>query len=388
MATVAGVKIANKVKKTRNPLFFDEKYTGGEPVWDTERALKMDDAEFDHHLRKSFYYYNYYYTQKETKKYIVEWAKTTEKYSHEQIRAYERTSDKSMPMTACSLILANRIGMPFRERHIEFLHKCLLEAIETSEPEIINIVSPEVAAYRPTIQDRLNEKTSELIGTIEGHYDDVVNNVKVDFKPYDFLVANTVPQGQLFKYEKIYSQRKDELVAAQNKQDDLLVEGYKHYRTADFKRVTAFIDDLMSAIDQYRGVKKATKKLRVKKAPSTEKLVARLKYAKEDKTLKVISINPADIIGSQELWCFDTRTRKLFKYVAASYQTLTIKGTSIVNFDVDKSVGKTVRKPEETLKEFFKAGKVQLRKFLDTIKAVEVKANGRINENQLLLKVL
>jgi hypothetical protein len=388
MATVAGVKIANKVKKTRNPLFFDEKYTGGEPVWDTERALKMDDAEFDHHLRKSFYYYNYYYTQKETKKYIVEWAKTTEKYTHEQIRAYERTGDKSMPMTACSLILANRIGMPFKERHIEFLHKCLDEAIAKAEPEVINISSPEVLAYQPTIQDRLNEKTSELIGIIEGHYDDITNNVKIDFKPYDFLVANSVPQSQLYKYEKIFGQRKDELVLVQSREDEQLSEAYKHYKAADLKRSISFIDDLMSAIDQYRGVKKATKKLRVKKAPSTEKLVSRLKYAKEDKTLKVISINPADIIGSQELWCFDTRTRKLYKYVAAAYQTLTIKGTSIVNFDVDKSVGKTVRKPEETLKEFFKAGKVQLRKFLDTVKAVEVKANGRINENQLLLKVL
>jgi len=388
MATVAGVKIANKVKKTRNPLFFDEKYTGGEPVWDTERALKMDDAEFDHHLRKSFYYYNYYYTQKETKKYIVEWAKTTEKYTHEQIRAYERTGDKSMPMTACSLILANRIGMPFKDRHIEFLHKCLNESIAKAEPEVINISSPEVLAYQPTIQDRLNEKTSELIGIIEGHYDDITNNVKIDFKPYDFLVANSVPQSQLYKYEKIFGQRKDELVLVQSREDEQLSEAYKHYKAADLKRSISFIDDLMSAIDQYRGVKKATKKLRVKKAPSTEKLVSRLKYAKEDKTLKVISINPADIIGSQELWCFDTRTRKLYKYVAAAYQTLTIKGTSIVNFDVDKSVGKTVRKPEETLKEFFKAGKVQLRKFLDTVKAVEVKANGRINENQLLLKVL
>jgi len=387
MATVAGVKIANKVKKTRNPLFFDEKYTGGEPVWDTERALKMDDVEFDHHLRKSFYYYNYYYTQKETKKYIVEWAKATEKYSHDQIRTYERTGDKSMPMTACSLILANRIGMPLKERHIEFLHKCLVEAIANAEPEVVNISTPEVLAYRPTIQDRLNEKTSELIGTIEGYYDDVAKNIKIDFKPYDFLVANSVPQSQLFKYERIFSQRKEELTLVQGREDDQLVEGYKHYKTADLKRAIAFIDDLISAIDQYRGVKKATKKLRVKKAPSTEKLVSRLKYAKEDKTLKVISINPADIIGCQELWCFDTRTRKLYKYVAASYQTLTIKGTLVVNYDVDKSVGKTLRKPEETLKEFFKAGKVQLRKFLDTVKAVEVKANGRINENQLLLKV-
>jgi hypothetical protein len=290
-------------------------------------------------------------------------------------------------MTACSLILANRAGMPLKLRHIQFLHECLADAISKAEPEVVAIALPETVAARPTIQDRLNEKTSELIGVIEGHYDDVAQNAKIDFKPYDFLVANSVPQAQLTKYESIFSRRKAELEAAQARQDDQLVEGYKHYKAADFKRLVAFIDSILSAVDQYRGVKKATKKLRVKKAPSTEKLVAKLKYAKEDKALKVVSVNPASIIGSQELWCFDTRTRKLYKYVAAAYQTLSIKGTSIINYDTDKSIGKTLRKPDDTLKEFFKLGKVQLRKFLDTIKAVEVKANGRINENQLLLKV-
>jgi hypothetical protein len=34
-----------------------------------------------------------------------------------------------------------------------------------------------------------------------------------------------------------------------------------------------------------------------------------------------------------------------------------------------------------------KAGKVALRTFVKDIKAVEVRATGRINENQLLLKV-
>ena len=61
MATVAGIKIKAKKQVQRNPLLVDEKYTGAEPVWDTDRALAFDDATFDHHLRRSFYYYNYYY---------------------------------------------------------------------------------------------------------------------------------------------------------------------------------------------------------------------------------------------------------------------------------------------------------------------------------------
>jgi hypothetical protein len=73
--------------------------------------------------------------------------------------------------------------------------------------------------------------------------------------------------------------------------------------------------------------------------------------------------------------------------VAAEYLELSVKGTSIIGFNENLSVQKTLRKPEEQLKEFKAAGKVQLRKFLDDIKAVDIKLNGRINEEVVLLKV-
>jgi hypothetical protein len=101
----------------------------------------------------------------------------------------------------------------------------------------------------------------------------------------------------------------------------------------------------------------------------------------------LVSINPADIVGAGELWVYNTKSRKLGKYVAKEFAELSVKGTSIINFDENKSVQKTLRKPEEQLKEFKAAGKVQLRKFLDDIKAVDIKLNGRINEEIILLRI-
>ena len=66
MPTVAGIKIKTKPPRVRNPLFADEKYTGGEPEWPQD-AIEWNDEEFDHLLRKSFFYYNYFYNQKDTK---------------------------------------------------------------------------------------------------------------------------------------------------------------------------------------------------------------------------------------------------------------------------------------------------------------------------------
>jgi hypothetical protein len=100
-----------------------------------------------------------------------------------------------------------------------------------------------------------------------------------------------------------------------------------------------------------------------------------------------VSINPTDIISAKELWVFNIKTRKIGKYVAKEYGELSVKGTSIINFDENTSIQKTVRKPEEKLKEFKAAGKVQLRKFLEDINATDTKMNGRINEDTILLKV-
>ena len=387
MATVAGIKIKNKAPRQTRVAFADEKYTGSEPEWPAE-AADWDNERFDNKLRKSFYYYNYYYSQKDCKKYVVEWLQKNSKLSIEEVKAFNRAGDRLLPMTVCSLIMAHRAGMPFRGRHIEFIIDSVMDVVAKAEPEVLDTVAtPEQVAHRPTIQDRLAERTSEIIGELEGIFDDVATGVKNPTKLYDYLVANNVVQSQLGKYEDVYKTRKAELELAISRKDDQVREGYSHLKAADFKRIIAWIDDLLAAVEQYRGVKKATKKARVKKAPSREKVVARLKYAKDNAGLKIVSINPADIIGAQALWVYNVKTRKLGRYVAAAYQTLNVKGTSIVNFDTDKSVSKTLRKPDEKLREFAKTGKVALRKFLDDIKATEAKMNGRISADVVLLKV-
>ena len=387
MAIVAGIKIKTKAPRATRMAFADEKYTGPEPLWDSAAAEAMDQTEFDHHLRKSFYYYNYHYNQKDTKKYIVEWMQNNG-YPKQQVSDFIRSPDRLLSMTACSLVMAHRAGMPMRERQMQFMREQIAEVLAQSEPETVEAVTSDRSkAYVPTIQDRLNERTSELIGELEGVFDDVSQGIANSTKLYDFLVANNVVQGQLSKYEALYSKRREELQAAQGREDLQLREGYSNFKATDFKRMISWIDNLLAAVEQYRGVKKATKKARVKKAPSKEKLVAKLKYAKTDAALKIVSINPADIIGAAELWIYNIKTRKLGKYVAAGYQTLGIKGTSITGFDTDKSVAKTLRKPEEKLKEFAKSGKVQLRKFLDDVRATETKLNGRIGTDTVLLKV-
>ena len=394
MALAQSIKAPKKTApKTRTPMYADEKYTGSEPVWDTERALKMTQDEFDHFLRKSFSYYNYYYAQKDLKKHMVKWMQDN-KYTKQEVSAFIRSSDRAVPMTAYGILMASRQGMPLREKELTYLKERIQFAIDIADAEPDETATGSkpaeaaVAVRAPTIQDRLNEKTSEHLAHFEGLYDEVVTGATVDPRAYDYFVTNTVPQSQLGKFENYVDTQRMYLTAAMDRMDEQLVESYRHYRAADYKRHFAFFDSMQTAIDQYRQVKKATKKARVKRAPNKEKIVSKLKYLKEEKTLKLVSINPVDIIGAQELWVYNTKTRKLYKYIADSLTgPLGIKGTSVTGFDTAKSVGKTLRKPDEKLKEFGKASKIQLRKFLDEVKATETVGNGRMNSDIVLLKV-
>lgn len=370
---------------------FDERGTGPEPVWDTERALTMDDKTFSHHMNNSLRYYAYHYSTKDLKKNVVSWMQDNG-YEKVDIDAFIKSPAGHLGITACSLATAHKRGMPLKEDAIKFIKERIeyvskIVDIDADEEVVEQKVT--APAQVKTIQDRLQEKTNINLAHFDGLVDELISGNKVDPKAFEYFKANNVPQAQLSKYTEWAEQYVAELKEAQAGQDEDLAESYKHYKAADFKRMYAFFDKFDQAIDQYRQVKKQTKKARVKRAPNKEKAVSKMKYLKEDNNLKLASINPVDIIGAQELWVYNVKTRKMFKYVADDVLgPLNVKGTTVLGFNPAKSIGKTVRKPEQVLSSFMKAGKVQLRKFLDDIKAVSIPANGRINKDILLLKAL
>ena len=370
---------------------FDERGTGPEPVWDTERALTMDDKTFSHHMNNSLRYYAYHYSTKDLKKNVVSWMQDNG-YEKVDIDAFIKSPAGHLGITACSLATAHKRGMPLKEDAIKFIKERIeyvSEIVDTDDYDEVVEQKVTAPAQVKTIQDRLQEKTDANLAHFDGLVDELVGGNKVDPKAFEYFKANNVPQAQLSKYAEWAETYVAELKEAQAGQDEDLAESYKHYKAADFKRMYAFFDKFDQAIDQYRQVKKQTKKARVKRAPNKEKAVSKMKYLKEDNNLKLASINPVDIIGAQELWVYNVKTRKMFKYVADDVLgPLNVKGTTVLGFNPAKSIGKTVRKPEQVLSSFMKAGKVQLRKFLDDIKAVSIPANGRINKDILLLKAL
>jgi hypothetical protein len=176
-----------------------------------------------------------------------------------------------------------------------------------------------------------------------------------------------------------------------------LKEGYEHIRKVDIRKIITALENLISALNMIIEESKATRKTRKPTVQSADKVVSKLKYKPKDDKYKLVSANPQTIVGATEIWVFNTKTRKIGKYVAATIDPtgqgrtgsgLSVKGTSIIGFNEDQSIQKTMRKPDEQLKEFKACGKVKLRTFMNDIKTTDTKLNGRLNVDTILLKVI
>jgi hypothetical protein len=246
--------------------------------------------------------------------------------------------------------------------------------------------------YTPSIQERLREVALGMTEELENAYESFQTDPEA-FDPKAFKVLNVLKGCQAKAahariIRDFYARDLAELEElASGKGDEQLREAYSHRSRKQIKAFIAFLTEIQNACTMLMQEAKVNRAPRAKKAVPAEKIVGKLKYMKTNEPLKLVSINPADILGAKELWVYNTKNRKIGRYVAKEYGDLSVKGTSIINFDENLSIQKTVRKPEDKLKEFKAAGKVALRKFLDDINATDTKLNGRLNEETVLLKV-
>jgi hypothetical protein len=261
--------------------------------------------------------------------------------------------------------------------------------------------------YVPSIQERIRDQAYDACEAIEEWLDGFITDKKTfDPKGFDFVshfAKFKVTQAHARKIKAFYTSEYEEAQLIQKlptpgeinrckdeREADMLQqlrEGYAHLTKAEAKTYLIALELLHGACDVVIDAAKANRKPRKKAPPSKEKLVAKVQYKERDDKLQLVSVNPLDLVDAQEIWVYNCKTRKLGKYIAAEHSTIKVKGTTLQFYDETKSIQKTLRKPEETLKEFKKASKVKLRKFLDEIKTTDIKLNGRLNSDTVILKV-
>lgn len=393
-------KVATKTRVTKKQVIAHRTKSARDnsPRWDG--ADEWSGEAFTGHFRRAMEYYRLESSTKDLKVKVVEWM-LTNGWDKNDIKTLRTIKDKYFSGTVCGVAACLVKGMP--EIHEGFnkgrdtslwlaeeIRKILVQGSNDVDDEETKDDKP--AAPVISIQERVRDSayamTGEIEDALEAFHNDAENFDPKAFKVLNLLKAKEAKAAHARIIRDFYGKALAELnELASGNADEQLKEGYSHRSRKQIRKLIDFLTEVDSACTMLMQEAKVNKKPRAKKVVPADKLVAKLKYKKSDEALKLVSINPADIIGAKELWVFNIKTRKLGKYVANEYMDLGVKGTTITGFNEAQSVCKTVRKPEEKLKEFKAAGKVALRKFLDDINATDTKMNGRINEETVLLKV-
>ena len=353
---------------------YEKALSGGEPSWKNGESS----------ITRALNWYNYHSDTKESKKFTLSYLKEI-KADAEVIETIGKVSDAHFQNLGFVCRMKLR-GAPMTERNEKWIENFIDTLKEFKDASSFKVDGEEVKVV--SIQERVADKAREHIGEMEAVIDSCIDTNNFKYDSYTWMQANNIKGAHTKFIIEFFGRRQAELEEALKGKDKDLVEGYSNFTKAQLKEYINLLKTICSDSLKIAHNSKLTRAPRKKKAKSVDKVISKLNYKKDDNGYKLASINPVDIVGSSQLWVFNTKNRKLGVYNAEDSGGLSVKGSTIINFKQDTSTQKTLRKPEVLLPEVLKAGKISLRKVLPGINSVEQELTGRINDDTILLRVI
>lgn len=327
-------------------------------------------------LTRAYNWYNYVYDVDQAKTWIIDYMKANN-YSKSDLSAVRR-APKHMTATTCgwiARILMN--GNDLNQKTIEYFQSRIKQNIEAGGPKPDKEV--EDSAPIINIQDRVREKANNIICDLE----EIIDNAESEaFSMYKFCQKHELNAQLLGHIKTYYTPLLEEILS----DDPQVAEDFGKKQKFWISFWTEFFNDIEKYLNNLKTSK--VRKPRKKKEKTAFDLTKNVKYKKDDPKLKIVSVNPVEIIGCSQLWTYNSKYRKLTQYQALGPTGIQVKGTTLTGWDAESSVSKTLRTPEETLEQLLKAGKVTLRKFMSNLTTKPSSINGRVNADTILIRVV
>lgn len=371
------------VKTARAPTRIrgDEKYV-------VKEITIFDGVDIEEAIKQNLRHCNYFYTRQDANGWIGKWIqKNLPPVAYREFKAAETWRSCISIGTLCRM---HANGAPLPEARIQWIKDKIENEILKFGRQNINAPKkdkPAATGNRVSPAILVKRKGEEFLADLET----IVDNWQADeqYSLYNELKAKEIP-GIVAKsiadyYMPLLNELKEALV---RKPDPQLKEAYAHFKPADLKRYAAFVERLATDAQTYVTGKKAQRKPRKKKEKAAGALVAKVKYQKESKELKITSVHPEKIIGAAAVLLFNTKYNTLSYLVSSSKTGFTITGTTIQNLDNEKSFKKTLRKASENIQAFVTAPKAKTIKMIETLKTTRSETTGRLSDDVLILKVL
>jgi hypothetical protein len=359
-------------------------------IADDEPRWNKDGSEGQ--LSQMLNWYNYNKSSDDARKYFIEFLKLSGE-SPDTITKIEQCSSVSISSSVgylCRIKTVN--GKDVAVSYDQHIHQEKVKILQVVDASNNTEVDADVVEKKIGVQQHLENQLRELLGELAEKVDHFLQNgMKSDFDVSAWLKQTPVKHQHAKSiadyHEKVLL---NELKEAQSGTCEQLTEAYSHLSKSDMKKFISFVENIIEEsrrwVDVAKQISLNNRAPRVKKPKSPLKQVAKLKYKKEDGTLK--SIPATQVVGATQLWVYNTKYRTLGVYVCTNAHGFSVKGCTILNFDTAESICKKLRKPEDVLPQVLEAGKVALRKILPGIRAKEKKLTGRINTDTILLKAV
>ena len=369
-----------KVKKSaavKRPKFADEKYMGAEP------QVNEDSTQTE--MAQAYNWFNYFYTSDDAKAFTISYLKSI-KYDKDIIRKLASVKCHELHNIGWNCrLLSTGSNLPWGlwdniETRIKQLSADVVETIETAEDK------PQTKVI--SIQDRINNKASDLIGELEEETDVFFREGVIQFDIKKWSLEKGIKPQIAKRIAEHFRPQYEEICEALEGKDADLVEAYKGWRKPVLKIMGLFLKKIIDHMIEVDAAGQSIRKPRAKKIKPASALVSKLQFLPEYKELNITSVDPKGIINATQLWVFNPKTRNLSVYHAVGRSGLSVRGTTITGYDTDASVTKKVRKPEQVIPQVLNAGKVDLRSIMKNLTTTESKANGRINKDTTLLRVI
>lgn len=367
----------------------ESKWTGEEPTW--HDVDTWTDEKKKKTFSRALNFYNYYLNTDDYFSIIEEYVKSIDRPSNKTTLKMIRKAPKCIEIVSCGkLARMMNLGMPKYHNDVDYGVEVdnYLRKISTLVPierNTTKTVKKKVSVY-DIMQERIREGVLvRMDEMLDGWILDTTSKVfKINVG--SLLKSVNAPISSLGSVVAWINAQRDELIEARDKSNPDSVEGYSYLKKPAIKKRIALLEEMLNDVEIYKSTKKAARKPRKTKEKSADKLVAKMNYLKSSPDYGVASVNPIKVVGSIKVYLFNEKYRKLTILSTTSLSGLSVKGTTIRDYDEKNSFSMKIRKPEEILPIIVSKTDRQIENVLKKLTTKKTSANGRVNDNTLILK--
>lgn len=352
----------------------DAKYTGDEPTWDN--ADSMTQEEIDKKFSSCLNFYAYYLSAKDLIPDLILYM-TNEGYKKDDIKLIKKYGEKVGVTTIGKIARMINRGMPYDDTYLKNnINTSVSKARSLNfvgvdeDPNLVK--KPKAPSVSP--MKRLEDKVdAEVISHIDYALDDWTEDTKniASVHVSTLLAGANIPAKGCQFVHNFLDRYIGEAKEAYEETCDQMVEGYSFLTRRELNKWIKTLEKMKADVSKYEKANQKTI-VRTKKVKPAGLQVRDLNYDKENS-----KVAASKIPGSVHVVLFNQKTRKLQKYSALTRNGLSVKGTSIKDFDKEKSQQFTVRANQV---ESVLATK-DLVKNWDKLKGNKQPVNGRVNEH-------